>query len=1036
MTYNSNTLNSVTGTCSNPQCNASYDINEAQEQVIQRGLALAYCDDVVFQVIECRYPGCRGKVVFRSDTASPALDMRGLLLVPNPITPCNSREQAQILRSCYNWHDYLKFQIVTAWDESAVSISEFIDDNYVAPSKLSFPPENEYIDDIDDFTYEPFTFTDSSIDFHEEFIPEPEIPDNSRRMLTEYIYASLFMSEENFYTSLDKEETNSTIILRRLLPNTLKNNNLLTCLAPSKIDEIFSPDYSSSNLYGCGTWNLTIKPKLWKSILEEAEGKSFEDAVVEKLVSIGIEPPNLLEIASSVGQQLLSKSSHSRDQLWDIVFEKGFDENLGEFFKKVFRSICYPICTEFALANQRKELLNWANEVEQGKALFVDAPMGLGKTHAIVEVLAPDPNLSAVIFMPTNMLCQEIIENLKARICLQYNDPTRKLWNPYDNREQVIDNNGNPVFEDDGSYLYRFTRTFLNKEVYYADGINPKECPYFDEFVKRYKCGLFTKIDVCGDCEKFLFEKTDKIACRFRSHHLLAPLSRIVVTTHQQYRNFSKQSSIRKWFKNGEKEKGIDRSFFIVDEDIVFSQCYEPTCLDKEGLKNFIATITDFMANPENLKGNPVPETAINNIDRILAQFEKCDKSSVVPAIDPEFKLPSQIKNVWEEVFNTQNVEVPEILASPEPIGNYLEIIEKAICKGFAVQNYEAKFNNSGKIETRQVKKAFLPNPNTYDLKELPPHVFFDGTMLNEKFLANKLKNVEFKKIKITIKPIWNINVRQNIWTDLPKYKISHDRKNVEQLISDLFRQFGNKAKYFIVTKKGIREEYLDEFLKSKFYNINYVINHYGNLRGENRAEDCDIGIMLGSYAPSDAVEITMALDFIQDKLTPNRIITSKNNLWTFSNTNFRRVYSDDFAIVGEMADAYRHSEHRQALARTRYLFHDVDFFIISKDLVSDYDPFLPEPIDCQYRTDLFDGRSQRPEAKEKLEEVVGKVFEWLKTHDTVTAAMIFEKYAIRRQTVGNKLKEMYANGLLELEKGKKTTYRLPATDGNGQDSL
>ena len=57
-------------------------------------------------------------------------------------------------------------------------------------------------------------------------------------------------------------------------------------------------------------------------------------------------------------------------------------------------------------------------------------------------------------------------------------------------------------------------------------------------------------------------------------------------------------------------------------------------------------------------------------------------------------------------------------------------------------------------------------------------------------------------------------------------------------------------------------------------------------------------------------------------------------------------------------------------------------------------------------------------------------------THDTVTETMIFEKYAIRRQTVGNKLKEMYANGLLELEKGKKTTYRLPATDGNGQDSL
>ena len=349
--------------------------------------------------------------------------------------------------------------------------------------------------------------------------------------------------------------------------------------------------------------------------------------------------------------------------------------------------------------------------------------MGLGKTHAIVEALASDTNLSAVIFMPTNKLCQEIIESLKSKI---RSKGKYDIWNIYGDKEQVKDDNGMPVFDDDGTYLYRYKRTYLNNEVYYADGINEKECPNFDEFVKRYKYGLFTKNDVCGGCEKFLFEETGKIACRFRRHLLLAPFSRIVVTTHQQYGNFSKQSSIRKWFKNGyykkdekgkiirgddgepkEKEKGIERNFFIVDEDLVFSQCYEPICLDKEGLKNFIATISHFMADPENLKGNPVPETAINYIDRVLAQFEKCDKSSVVPAIDPKFKLPSQIKNAWKEVFNTQNVEVPEILSSSEPIGNHLEIIEKAICSGFAVQNYPASFNNSARLKQDRSREGY-----------------------------------------------------------------------------------------------------------------------------------------------------------------------------------------------------------------------------------------------------------------------------------------------------------------------------------------
>lgn len=1035
MTSGSNTQNSVTGTCSNPNCNAAYNINEAQEQVVERGLALAYCDDVVFQVIECRNPGCRGKVVFRSDTVSPALDMRGLLLVPNQIVFLNNKEQSQILGSWYNWHDHLKFQIIPAWDESKISISKFIDAFDDDPSKLSLQPEDEY---IDEFMDDPLM--DSLIDSSAAFIPEPEIRDHS-----------LFMSEEDFYTCLDKEEATGTIKLRRLVPNTQKYIRLLNCLAPKKITEILIPGVATS-ADGTAPKDLWIKQELWKSILEEAEGKTFEDAVVEKLVSIEIEPPDKSQIASSLDEHLFKKVSPSRDQLWDIVSEKGFGENLDGFFKRVFRSIFYPVCTKFALENKRNKLLNWTNEVEQGKALFVDAPMGLGKTYSIVEALASDPNLSAVIFLPTIKLCQEITENLKFEIGSKRKSNIRNLQNY---REQVRDDNDKPLFDDDGTYLHRFKRTYLNKEVYYADGINPKECPNFDKFVKRYKYGLFTKIDVCSDCDEFLSEKTGKVACPFRRHHLLAPLSRIVVTTHQQYGNFSKQSAIRKWFNNGyykkdengeiirgddgepkEKEKGIERNFFIVDEDIVFSKCYEPICLNKEGLKNFIATITDFMADPENLNGNPVPVTAINYIDRVLAQFEKCDKSSVIPAIDPEFKLPNYIKNAWKEVFNTQNVEVPEILANSEPIGNHLEIIEKAICKGFTVENYEAIFKNSGKNETRQIKKAFFPNPTTYDLKDLPPHVFFDGTMLDEEFLSKKLKNVEFKKMRITTEPIWDITVRQNVWSDLPKSKISHDRKNVEQFINDLFRRIGNKVKYFIVTKKSIREEYLDEFLKSNFSNINYVINHYRNLRGENRAEDCNVGIMLGSYAPSDAVEIAMALDFIQHNLTPNRIITSKNNLWTFGDANFRRIYTDKFAIVGEMAEAYRHSEHRQALGRTRYLHHDVDFYIISKDLVSDYDPFLPEPIDCQYRTDLFKGRSQRPEVKETYDEVKEKVFEWLKTHDTVTAMEIYNNYNKRRQTVGDKMKEMCVNGLLELVKGKKKTYRRPATEENGQDIL
>jgi hypothetical protein len=181
---------------------------------------------------------------------------------------------------------------------------------------------------------------------------------------------------------------------------------------------------------------------------------------------------------------------------------------------------------------------------------------------------------------------------------------------------------------------------------------------------------------------------------------------------------------------------------------------------------------------------------------------------------------------------------------------------------------------------------------------------------------------------------------------------------------------------------------------------------------------------MLGSFMLSDSVEIAMALEFVDPNDLQKDITTTINNLWTWKDTNGVRKYRDDFTIIGQMAEACRHSEHRQALARTRYLSHDVDFYIVSKDRVSDYDPYLNNIIDDQYRSDLFQPRPKRPEAKQKFDEVAQKVFEWLKTHDTVKAVDIHRHYNIRRQTVGQKLSEMHHAGVLA--KKSKTIYRLP----------
>ena len=176
----------------------------------------------------------------------------------------------------------------------------------------------------------------------------------------------------------------------------------------------------------------------------------------------------------------------------------------------------------------------------------------------------------------------------------------------------------------------------------------------------------------------------------------------------------------------------------------------------------------------------------------------------------------------------------------------------------------------------------------------------------------------------------------------------------------------------------------------------------------------------MGSFLPPDALEIAMALEFIQDKL-PAVLLPTENNIWTWRETNSVRTYKDDYEIIAEMAKTYRLSEHRQALARTRYLFHDVDFYILSKDPVDSYEPFLPEAETDQFGANLFPPRKRRNDTAYESVNIVVK--EWLKHHDTVYAAEIHDSYGIRRQTVAKWLKEMHSEGILE--RVGKTKFRL-----------
>ncbi|MCB2168145.1 MAG: hypothetical protein KQI78_10805 [Deltaproteobacteria bacterium] len=937
------TLGLSTVHCSNPECHSKFDVEMAQDSALKHGMSFAIGQESIYQIVKCPNIGCDGRVMIESPLASPLLDMRGLLLMPVKDFFPNAIEQAWLLQLRSDHHKYLHFDFIEAWEEESITENDF----------------------IADYGREPILPSDL-------FIEDGNI--------------QIFTIEDALYAYFKAEQEQGKILIRRLFPNSPYYRNLLLCLSPLKLWQLDVAD-------GLAEGDLIERPKAWKSLIEGAVGTTFSDAVKERFVAKGIDIPDDDLITQIVNRELFYQKSFHRDHLWDIVNKIDFEEHLSSILKSIFASVLNPALTELALQPKRKELTGWVDEIEEGKALFVDAPMGLGKTYSIVETLSQNPGLSAIVFMPTKKLCTEVVESLKTRIAAQ-----RKIssFDIYKYKRPELDANGSPVIDEDGFIKYKFKEDFLEQEVYYADGINPNECQHYDAIVKRYKLNWIKKKDICNTCSK-------KGSCRFLQHQKKIPHSRIVITTHHQYDHFYQDSSSHYWTKNGGQNL---RDLFIVDEDLVLSLLYQPINLNYDELNEFIGTITDFLQEYDEIAD------LRKSIYQLSSNIGFCGNTSIIRSIDPEFTFPDKFVTEWEKSLPNQAFIIPEYLNRPGTIGNHLKLIEHAVRYGAVVEKWGNRF------------KIHLPNPRSYDLSKTPPHAFFDGTMLNENFLAKKLKGVEFKQLEIDIKSPWDVRIFQNTNSDLPERWIERDKPIVQGYLSSIINCLPGNQKIYLVTTNAIMQSYVQEFLDTEFPGRDFITGYFGNIRGINDAKDCDIGIMLGSFIPSDAVEVAMALEFVDPDNLDKDITATINNLWTWKDTNGVRKYNEGFTVIGQMAGAYRHSEHRQALARTRYLFHDVDFYIVSKDQVSDYDPFLQNIIDDQYRGDLFQPRPKRPEAKKKFDEIAEKVFEWLKTHDTVIATDIYNEYGIRRQTVSNKLKLMYAAG--QLEKASKTKYRLP----------
>ena len=148
--------------------------------------------------------------------------------------------------------------------------------------------------------------------------------------------------------------------------------------------------------------------------------------------------------------------------------------------KSLFKEIFEKACTKTYLEESRKELSTWAKKIEKGKALFVDCPMGVGKTFSIAKVLGLNPNISAIIFMPTIKLCKRLVQALKKEILK--NDPS--LRDKYHGVR--VDEEAGP--DDEDEYTSRlpisfvYTREFLEYYRSYEDAERALRAGSYDRF--------------------------------------------------------------------------------------------------------------------------------------------------------------------------------------------------------------------------------------------------------------------------------------------------------------------------------------------------------------------------------------------------------------------------------------------------------------------------------------------------------------------------------------------------------------------------
>ena len=103
---------------------------------------------------------------------------------------------------------------------------------------------------------------------------------------------------------------------------------------------------------------------------------------------------------------------------------------------------------------------------------------------------------------------------------------------------------------------------------------------------------------------------------------------------------------------------------------------------------------------------------------------------------------------------------------------------------------------------------------------------------------------------------------------------------------------------------------------------------------------------MLGKFKAPDSVEVAWAIpfisksDYVKELEDSNLIKIEDMKTGAYVDEYNRPYYRSEFKIIEELALWKRNTENEQSIGRPRFLFHNVAFYVVTKDDISRYGIF------------------------------------------------------------------------------------------------